>query len=70
MESNGIGSWLTRPKSGFCGSRGFFLGGENGETFMDGMLDTSSTNHGLTRLTFWSKSGSSHATYERQNFFQ
>lgn len=62
LRSDDIGSCPRRGYSGGCGSLNFFLGGEKGERWMAGIFDTSSTNHGLTRLTFWSKSGSSHAT--------
>ena len=58
----GVGSCPARGKSGCCGSRNFFLGGEKGVKRMDGMLENSSTSHGLTRFTFCNKSGSSHVT--------
>jgi len=48
-----------------CGILIFFLG-ENGDKCIVGMFDTNSTNHGLTRLTFCNKSGSSQATYNNQ----
>lgn len=62
LENDGTGTWVSREKSGCCGTRIFFLGGEKGDRWSVGMLVTNSTNHGLTRLTFWSKSGSSHVT--------
>lgn len=61
-ENVGIGIWPSRGKSECCGNLNFFLGGEKGDRWMAGILETNSTNHGLTRFTFWSKSGSSHVT--------
>jgi hypothetical protein len=40
----------------------FLRGGEKGTKWIDGMFDTSSTSHGLTRFTFCNKSGSSQVT--------
>lgn len=57
--------YLKEGKLGGWGIRSFFLGGENGERWINGIFDTNSTNHGLTRFTFCSKSGSSHATCYR-----
>lgn len=63
--------WKPEGKTGNCPSsgiiRGFFRrgigeAGENGAKWMGGMVDTSSTSHGLTRFTFCSRSGSSHVT--------
>lgn len=62
LENDDIGNWPSKGKSGCCGIRNFFLGGEKGDRWMMGMFDTNSTNHGLTRFTFCSKSGSSHVT--------
>lgn len=49
-----------KGKSGGWGSLGFFLGGE---TMVADMFGTISTNHGFTRFTFCSNSGSSHETF-------
>lgn len=66
LRKDGIVSWPDRRNSGGCGSLNFFLGGgEKGDRWIAGIFDTNSTNQGLTLLTFWSKSGSSHATYKR-----
>lgn len=62
LGNDGIGYCPIKGKSEGCGTRSFFLGGEKGDRWMAGMFDTTSTNHGLTCFTFWSKSGSSHAT--------
>lgn len=56
-----------KGKSGGWGMRIFFLGGEKGERWTGGMFDTISTNHGFTRFTFCSKSGSSHDTLNQIN---
>jgi hypothetical protein len=66
--NDGIGIWPSKGKSGGCGSLNFFLGGEKGERWMAGMFDTSSANHGLTRFTFCSRSGSSHATWKMKTW--
>lgn len=52
-------------RSGGAGMHNFLRGGEKGAKWIAGMLDTSSTNHGLTRFTFCSKSGSSQVTCRR-----
>lgn len=54
--------WRGCGRSGGAGMHNFLRGGEKGAKWIDGMFDTSSTNHGLTRFTFCSKSGSSQVT--------
>lgn len=62
-ENDGIGNWPSSEKSGCCGKRNFFLGGEKGDRWrIVGIFETISTSQGLTHFTFCNRSGSSHDT--------